>query len=343
MPSTKPMVRASVLLGFDTFLDQRGVDAKSLYAKVGLPPPKEIHPEQDLPANAVCGLMHEAARAAKDPCIGLAFAESYPVGGIGILAYLFLNSKTVGEGMRTVARYAVLLRQPMIVQYHDDEDGACLWWRWPEALTAQYTQYGSFAMALFVLRLRMAIGQTWMPVSVELQGEPLTCREKVRQIFGTEVQFGSDKNAIRVDKATLGRPMPDADPRLKPILDQFGERMMAEISPLGDVATNVRNTILDLLPERRASLEDVATQLGLTGRTLQVRLAAQGATSFEAVLNDALKSRADDLLRGAELSLTEIAFYLGFSQLSSFTRACRRWFGCSPSARRKALKAQLAT
>ena len=131
MPNSKPIVRASVLAGFDKLLAERGLDPRSLYSKVGLPAPDSIGPEDDLPANAVCLLMYEGARAADDPCLGLSFAESYPFGGTGIIAYLFMNSPTVGESMRTVARYAVLLRQPMKVQYQEDEDGACLWWRWP--------------------------------------------------------------------------------------------------------------------------------------------------------------------------------------------------------------------
>ena len=343
MSIAKPMVRANVLTGFDTLLAQRGLDAKQLYAKVGLPLPNAIGPEDDLPANAVCYLMHEAARAADDPCIGLAYAEAYPFGGTGIIAYLFMNSPTVGESMRTVARYAVLLRQPILVQYQEDADGACLWWRWPESLTAPYTQYGSFALALFVLRLRMVIGPSWTPVSCELQGEPLKCAEKVKKLFGKNIVFGSDKNSVRIDRATIDRPMPEADAQLIPILQKLGEQMIAEVPPLDDISANVRNAILDLLPDRRATLDAVATQLGLTGRTLQTRLAAQGATSFENVLSDTLKTRAEDLLRSTDLPLTDIALQLGFSQLSSFTRACQRWFDCPPSAKRKMLKAQLTT
>lgn len=341
MPNTKPMVRASVLASFDRLLAERGIDARPLYSKVGLPAPDTIGPEDDLSANAVCYLMYEAARAADDPCLGLAYAEAYPFGGTGIIAYLFMNSPTVGESMRTVARYAVLLRQPIMVQYQEDADGACLWWRWPDSLTAPYTQYGSFALALFVLRLRMVIGPSWTPVSVELQGEPLGGKERVRKIFGPSIQFGSDKNLVRVDRATINRRMPEADPRLKPILQKLGEQMISEVPELDDIAGSVRNVILDALPGRRATLEQTASKLGLTGRTLQARLAAHGPTSFEAVLSATLKSRADDLIKSTDLPLTEIALQLGFSQLSAFTRACQRWFGCAPSTRRKVLKAQL--
>ena len=73
MPGTKPIVRASVLMDFDNFLSQRGIDAKTLYAKAGLPAPELIDVETDLSGNGVAQLFDDASRAANDPCIGLAW------------------------------------------------------------------------------------------------------------------------------------------------------------------------------------------------------------------------------------------------------------------------------
>ncbi|MEQ1715517.1 MAG: helix-turn-helix domain-containing protein, partial [Hyphomicrobium sp.] len=74
---------------------------------------------------------------------------------------------------------------------------------------------------------------------------------------------------------------------------------------------------------------------------LQNRLAQHG-TTFEEVLNAARKLRAEHLLKTSDLTLTDIAQQLGFSELSAFTRAGQRWFGCTPSARRQKLKAELS-
>lgn len=290
--------------------------------------------------NGVAQLFDDAGRAANDPCIGLAWAEAFPVGGTGLVGYLLLNSPTIGAAMATVARYAVLFRQPMTVQFEENAEGGLLWWRWPEALTAPYTQYGTFSLALFVLRLRMLTEAKWEPLSVEFQGEPLICKEKVRQILGPNVQFGSDKNALQVDTATLNMPIRAADARLRPILEKLGEHMIAEVPAHDDISASVRNAVLDLLPLRRASLDDVATHIGLTGRTLQSRL-AQASTTFENVLNDTLKSRAEHLLRATDLSLTDIAMLLGFSELSAFTRASHRWFGHAPSTQRLLLRPEV--
>jgi AraC-like DNA-binding protein len=79
--------------------------------------------------------------------------------------------------------------------------------------------------------------------------------------------------------------------------------------------------------------------IGTTERTLRRNLAAaSGAGSFRDLVDDARRMRAERLLKsrdsgrpGMESSITEIAFELGFSDASSFTHACRRWFGVPPS------------
>ena len=72
----------------------------------------------------------------------------------------------------------------------------------------------------------------------------------------------------------------------------------------------------------------------MSPRSLQNRL-AQHNTTFERVLSDTRRSLAERYLRDSDIPLTEIAFLLGFSEQSAFTRAARAWFGCPPSQLRK--------
>lgn len=338
MTSKYPVVRASVLAGFEQFLTSRGVDAPELMRHAGLSIGEVADPESQLPLNSVATLMELAAEATGDPCIGLSFAEIFPPGGTGVYGYLINNSATVGDAMSTAARFAGLLGQPFEVHYDKDEEGAVLWWCWPQSIAGPKKQYTSFALSLLVSRLRQLSKGNWEPVFVELPHEPLQCRDKAKRIFGSDIQYNSQRVAVRVDAATLTQTLPSADKRLKPILQELGERMIAETPTNADVTEVVAAAIRTQLPDRRATLELVAERLGCTARALQSRLSQQG-TTFEALLNDARKLRAEELLKDTELPMTEIAIALGFSELSSFTRAAQRWFGASPSAHRQKLKA----
>ena len=340
MPANYPIVRASVLTGFYRFLVACGVDAETLIENAGLSVAAILDPESPLPLNAVMTLLDRAAAATGDPCMGLTFSETFPLGGTGIYGYLISNSTTVDEALSTAARFAGLLRQPFEVHYDRDADGAVLWWCWPRSVEGPTKQYSSYALALLVGRLRQLSDANWEPTYVELPHEPLPCTDKARRIFGANIHYNSERVAVRVDAATLARRLPNADAQLRPILEKAGERLIADTPSSVDIVAATTATIRAQLPERRASLELVAERLGLSTRGLQSRLASEG-TTFEALLNDARKLRAEELLKSTELPLTDIAIMLGFSELSSFTRAAQRWFGTSPSAHRSRLRASL--
>jgi len=83
-----------------------------------------------------------------------------------------------------------------------------------------------------------------------------------------------------------------------------------------------------------AVLRPIASSaLGLSTRTLQRRLAIAGR-NFEAVLDEVRRARAETLLAEGGRDLAEVAYKLGYSEHSAFTRAAIRWFGVPPSGMR---------
>lgn len=78
----------------------------------------------------------------------------------------------------------------------------------------------------------------------------------------------------------------------------------------------------------------VAELLHLQPRTLQRRLRARG-TTFRDVVDDVRRERALHLLTTSSLPVGYVAGMCGFVELASFSRAARRWWGCSPTAMRR--------
>jgi AraC-like DNA-binding protein len=87
--------------------------------------------------------------------------------------------------------------------------------------------------------------------------------------------------------------------------------------------------ILRYLPNGEPRRPKIAGALGMSERTLQRRLAAEG-TSFQRLLDDTRRELAQQYLGQRNVSLADTAYLLGFSDQSSFFRAARRWFGTSP-------------
>jgi AraC-like DNA-binding protein len=80
-----------------------------------------------------------------------------------------------------------------------------------------------------------------------------------------------------------------------------------------------------------STLPDVADELDIHPRTLRRRLAKEG-TSFRALRNEARSAVAVDLLRNVGLTVEEVPTRLGYTEVSTFLHAFKRWHGVAPSA-----------
>jgi len=147
---------------------------------------------------------------------------------------------------------------------------------------------------------------------------------QVRAILG-DVVYGAPRNAIRLPTAWLAVQSPFADATLYDVA--LGELQAARARLAGSVGLQSRvERLLRSLPPGRLSADEVARLTGVSRRTLVRRLSEAG-TSYRALVDAELRSRAERLLRDGDLSHAQIAEQLGYTDSSSFSRACRRWFG----------------
>ena len=98
----------------------------------------------------------------------------------------------------------------------------------------------------------------------------------------------------------------------------------------------VKNAIIELLPDGRLSDNKVAEALFMSPRNLQRKLEAEG-TTFKTLLTEIRRDLALKYIQDTELTLTEISFMLGFSEMSAFSRAFKQWTGKSPRVQRQQL------
>jgi len=154
------------------------------------------------------------------------------------------------------------------------------------------------------------------------------------RVFGAPVRFGAPVTEAVFPAAVLDAPVSNADTSLFLALARTAEERLAarerETHELPVVGA-VRERIEAMLMHDRARLPEVAEALGLSSRTLQRQLAQAGA-SFSDLLDSSRRALAERYLRDPALTLTEIAFLLGFGEQSNFSHAFRAWFGTTPAA-----------
>ncbi len=288
-------------------------------------------PIQDPKVSAakVVTLFEALAHDLKDPAFGLKYAQVFPVGGSGALGFIITQAQDLRTAVTCVARYTRIVMPGILIDARAVEGGCDLVWHYPLSLPTPNIQFNSFVAALVVQRLRLGLSPDWYPKRVELAHRDPGSPEDYRNVFGPNLRFERATNKISFIDSNLDRPYSAADPRLYKVVTQLGEILLDAQKPILDFGTEVANAIVDLLGSSPPTLKAVANVLGVGERSIQRKLAGAGK-SFEDVLSDTRRHVAERLLSETDLSMTDIAFMLGFSELSAFTRAAKRWHGMSP-------------
>ena len=163
---------------------------------------------------------------------------------------------------------------------------------------------------------------------------------RLDSFFGRTVEFGADQDEVLLAGEAAKLPVVQADRHLNRLLVRYCEDVLARRKPrLGAIQADVENALAALLPHGQSGIESVAEKLRVSPRTLRRKLAAEGVT-FAKILEDLRFALAKHHLAEQELSISRIAWMLGYTEVSAFSHAFRRWSGRPPRAARSQRRTQ---
>jgi AraC-like DNA-binding protein len=141
--------------------------------------------------------------------------------------------------------------------------------------------------------------------------------------------FNSQINAIEIERRDLYAIKRGIDRHVYALLATYAEYLLARAPGSGNIRDAVESAVRDGLAQGRHDFDFVVQRLGMSARTLQRRIAAS-ESSFSLVRDEIRFELAASMLAHSELSIGEIGYRLGYSEIASFTRAFTRRFGKSP-------------
>ncbi|MCB9592298.1 MAG: AraC family transcriptional regulator [Sandaracinaceae bacterium] len=287
-------------------------------------------PEQRVSAAQFCVAWSELVRWTGDPTIALRIAEATPVGAFGVVEYLCRCQPTLGDALRAWVRYLNILDDAVVVGLVEEGDAAAV--RVLVESEAPAPASHELCFALLVRQAKEITSGDASPIAVELTHEARVDPARYARWFGAPVRFGSAETQLLFPRAALDAPLRTADAGLTAVFEGLVAEREATLHEVPSFVADVRREVQFALRNGDAGADGVAGRLGLTSRSLQRRLKAEGTTLSE------LKRDVQQELAGRYLdeglSTAEISFLLGFSEPSAFFRAFKRWTGITPIERR---------
>ncbi len=324
---------ASLLLVLWNILESYGLDPEPLFQEAALNPELMRQSGGRYRIDNIDHLWRKAAEVIDDPCFGLKAAEVWHPSNLGALGYAMLASNTLRTSLERMVRYLDFLSDEDFMKLDETEEGLRLTLVLSRRNVDKSEQYDA-ALALILSMCRMNYIEDLAPVSVTLVHSKPSCSARFFEYFRSPVLFEAPTYSFTLPIEAVDKILPGSNPQLAELNDQVMIRYLAKLDQ-DHITQKVKATIIDQLPSGSVTDETVARALYMSSRKLQRQLKRAGTTS-NSLLNEVRQDLAQKYLREEDTNITEIAFLLGFSESSAFSRAFKRWMGVSPAKYRKA-------
>jgi AraC-like DNA-binding protein len=277
-----------------------------------------------------------AANALQDPLLGFSLARDADLREMGLLHYAAGASATLADALHRFERYSSIVNEGVVLKCVKAGD-----------LTIEFGYAGvprhadqqqmEFVVTTGIRSCRDLTGRDLKPTAVHFVHRRSKKPSELENYFGCRIIFGAEADRISFDKKAGQLPVVRADPYLGEILLHYCEQALANRrANSSSLQSRIENAIAPVLPHGEARFDEIAQKLGMSRRSLARRLKADGLT-FSGILQQLRTDLTTRYLSEANLSISQIAWLVGFQSVGAFSHSCKRWKGMSPKALRDRL------
>jgi AraC-like DNA-binding protein len=317
-------------------LEHVGMSAAAFSARVGLDERQLADPLGWFSVDELDGLTTAAARLSGDVAFGLHWGERAPMVQFDQLPILMATAPTLRVVIDSLLRFQPVLASRDEFRFSERRD-RCVLTCDILAASQQGRRMRSEAVLVALLRMLHYFGEGASLRRVNVRHARPEYGAEYERLFGSVVYFDQPFTSIEFSRAALDRTHRNRDVELHQTLqkrfEQLRRRALGELRYLDQVENLIRGSLPKALRQ-----QDAARVLNVSERSLRRRLLQEGVT-YGQLVERVRCSVVEDLLSLGDKSTKQMADALGYTGVSGFNRAIRRWTGDSP-ARLRALRAR---
>ena len=314
-------------------LMRSGFETGPLFRSCGIPDNVLSEPGSRVPVRSQIEFLHLAAETLGDDLLGFHLARDSDLREAGPIFHVLASSGPVAEGFEHAARLCSILNEG--IQLHRGTNAFTIEFEVVSVRRLLDRHQMEFWMTAGLRMIRQFTGRELTPLNagfIHLRDGDVS---EMERYFRCPVEFGAAKDHLSFDAQDGKLPLLSADPYLNRFLvDYYDDELSTRRSMRQSLRARVEKVIAPRLPHGTMSIGNIASDLGMSVRTLSRRLSDEGLT-FSAILEELRSDLANRYLQNDSLSISQIAWLLGYSEVSSFAHAFQRWTGHSPTSVRK--------
>ena len=319
---------------------QTGLPLETLTAKMGVDPEIFQHEEARIDAKRLLRVFQFAVEAAQDPYLALHIGESVPYQSLGLLGYLLVHTDSAGEMLRTFNRYQKLIGRQMKFHFEEDDEQFKMAVYLSENRHLPVPRYHvEVHLAALINIIRQVSGHPIVPQRVDFSFERPEAPGEYERIFGPNLRFAQEENAIVLEKHAMEIPLRTSNPSMLRFFEAQAGAILEHYERTSWYA-RVKHVILKNLGKEGVAIGDVAEALGVSVRTLQYHLKAE-SRSYRDAINTVRKQLGRHYVENTAIDFSTIAVLLDYAEPSIFFRAFKQWHGATPKAMRDRAKEAL--
>jgi len=285
-------------------------------------------PQGVVPVPAWHAVFEHVADAFGNDAVMFDLFNSVDIGCFSIFDYLFACAPTLRDACQAWVRFSPIRTNAYRLKFEEDETGGFVEWPILEG-RGEWRQNMFARIGWATQQIEHALDMSVPPIIIELATAAPANTSNFQKKYQGRIRFGASQNRICFPRALLSRPLRRNDSHLYEIILASATTEMDRFGQMESPLSRIANELAANLVNGASTLPMIAAKLGMSQRGVQ-RLLEKEGTSFRKLSEEIRRSAAERYLRGTDLPMKEIAYLLGFSELSTFSRAVKTWFGMSP-------------
>lgn len=333
-------VAAGLVRSLAAFAARSGLHQPDILDEVGLTEADLHDQDRRIGFDTYLKLIDVVISRTDDPALLARHAIETQLEKISVVGLIVGSAASLPDAMQQLNRYAALMIEIDIMEggprFSVAQEGSDVWIIDNRPDPNRSPALTEAAFGRFIGEFRRNLPEHPFAVRIEMTHAKPAHAGELEQLLQCPIAFGCTRNAMQIAPDWLVRPFENTSRYVFGIFSEKADALLAELEKDDSIRARVEAGLMPSLHKGEASIDAIASELGMSRATLYRRLKQEGTTFAEVA--DELRCRmASDYLSARKVSVNEAAYLVGFSEASSFVRAFRRWTGQTPAEYRDQL------